>query len=53
MTNHMFILFNSINSYFFVIGIPLLEENEIENDGSNSSQPDDTVSATCSEASSK
>merc|ERR1711944_390790 len=34
-------------------GIPLLEENEIENEGSNSSEPGDTGSATCSEGSSK
>jgi hypothetical protein len=41
------------NYFFLIIGIPLLEENEIENEGSNSSDPGDTVSATGSEGSSK
>ena len=36
-----------------ISGIPLLEENEMENEGSNSSEPGDTASATCSEGSSK
>jgi hypothetical protein len=34
-------------------GIPLLEENEVEREGSNSSEPGDTLSATGSETSSK
>ena len=38
---------------FLFVGIPLLEENEVENEGSNSSEPGDTASATCSEGSSK
>ena len=35
------------------LGIPLLEENEVEREGSNSSEPGDTLSATGSETSSK
>jgi hypothetical protein len=34
-------------------GVPLLEENEIETEGSNSSEPGDTGSATYSETSNK
>ena len=35
------------------LGVPLLEENEMEGDGSNSSEPGDTGSATYSETSNK
>ena len=40
--------------YFILFsGVPLLEENELETEGSNSSEQGDTGSATYSETSSK
>ena len=42
-----------LNFFIFTAGIPLLEENEMETEGSNSSEPGDTGSATYSETSNK
>lgn len=47
------ISFHNKNNTFINLGVPLLEEHELETEGSNSSVSGDTGSATYSEASSK